>query len=102
MSARITYIKRDPSNDYVDARWDVLLDGEKIGEVTRNRTSRVETYAGKMYGRSITATEWECEAPQYRSYLTSRTRMDAVIDLLKWRGMNETEARATVGKRSVF
>lgn len=102
MTERITYTKLPSDRDYVDARWDVILDGEKIGTVFRDRTSRVEPYAGKMYGRSITSTVWQCDAPGYRHFMRSKTRMDAVIDLLMWRGMSMDEARTVVGKRALW
>jgi hypothetical protein len=116
-ATRVTYVKTAPADhgDYVDARYDVLLDGVKVGEVTRQdrRTAR-RSYAGSRLGYDTVATAWLCEGPRTRSDGTTyqystygqdfRSRVDAVIDFLTSGAdaMTAAEARAAVGKRSLF
>jgi hypothetical protein len=100
---RVTYAKATPPTehgDYVDARFDVFLDGELIAQVTRDRSTQRTTYSGQRYGYDRTATVWEVDADNYRDFGRYYTRMDAVMQYLRdKRGMSYDEARAAVGKR---
>lgn len=111
-ATRVTYRKQDmKGRDYVDARFDVLLDGKKIGEVTRDRRTQRHGYAGSRLGYDTEGTAWLCEGNalrrdgssyRYDTYgIDYSTRMDAVVDFLRARGMTISEAREAVGKRGL-
>jgi hypothetical protein len=97
---RITFTKVTEQHDYVDARFDVLLDGVKIGQVTRNVEScDLDRGTTRMLARmSAPSTRWEAEV---RYAATRSTRVDAVIDLLMEQGMDYREAREVAGKRGL-
>jgi hypothetical protein len=73
----------------VGAAYKVLLDGEEIGLVYKERRTERRTYAGRMYGYDTTATVWSYEATKTRrSYGLEEapTRRGAIEDLLRWGG----------------
>lgn len=105
MAQRVTYTKVTKNCDYAGARFEVLLDGEKIGEVCRERKETLHSAGNVRYAtHSTVATNWFIEAQGYRDYgISNRTRMDAVIDLLTSKhDMSPTAAREAVGKTALY
>ena len=88
-------------HDNVDARFDVLLDGVKVGQVTANVESRdLNRGTSAMLARMSAPTKrWSAEGVSYSDH---RTRVDAAIDLLVYGmtpAMSYVEAREATGKR---
>lgn len=93
---RVRFVKHPAGpRDYVDARFDVLLDGVKVGEVTSNveavetsrsalSTSRIATYRE--------AKVWRAEGVRFG--LDRRSRNDAAIDVLQEKAGLPTYAAA--------
>ena len=100
MTKRVTFQKVTETHDYVDARFDVLLDGEKVGQVTGNVETRdLSRGTTHMLARMSAPTKrWSAEGVSYSDH---GSRIDAVIDLLIYGGasMSYAEAARAAGKR---
>ena len=100
--SRITLAKVTEEHDYVDSRFDVMLDGVKIGQVTGNVESRdLDRGTTRMLARmSAPSKRWSAEGV---SYSDNATRIDAVIDLLVYGNhdhrMTFGEAARAAGKK---
>jgi len=96
---RVTYVLVPPGEDgdWADARYAVLLDGEKVGEVIKAGATDVHCTGGRRYGTQVTYTEWVAEGTSYR--MSRRTRKDAAIDLLQDQGMSYGDAQRAVGRK---
>lgn len=82
MATRISFENISSTEDYVDGRFEVLLDGAKVGEVTKNVESRDLSRTQDMLARmSKPSTRWSAEGVRSSDH-SSRT--DAVIDLLMY------------------
>lgn len=112
MSAkRITYAKVTGQHEWADARFDVFLDGVKIGQVVKFEESGGRHAGGVRYYTSTwTKMVWEFEGGTYangrpyRQIMASNTRVDAVVDYLT-RGVPNLgygEARDAAGKRGMY
>lgn len=82
---RVTFVKDTTgAADYADARFDIMLDGVKVGEVTSNVES-VETSASALsssrIGQYRSAKVWRAEGVRYA--LDRKTRIDAAADVLE-------------------
>lgn len=98
---RIKFVKAIEAHEFADVRYDVLLDGEKIGQVT-GTVENVETSASALSTSRTanyrSAKVWRSEGE--RRPMGRESRNDAAIDLLETaKGMSYAEAMTVLGVR---
>lgn len=76
---RDTYLSSRGRRDL--SRFDVLVDGVKVGQVYQHRSSTRQRYSGRMYGYDTTRTCWAWDADMMGG-TEMATRKEALADLL--------------------